>query len=229
LKKWLFPIWNKSSDHLRRHFRFYVVAVLLLLVVLGIFVPFTYRGWNRLEAIGLSQLFCSILTLLVISYQLVPALKQLRISEARPKLTLAFDESGRTEKALEVIKGKGKTHHLELWMTNNGDAVAREFQVDLDVNGVFGSGFNPLYVDETKVYDPRQLADTGIRTISFSMTSFPCFVSRPVRVTMLLLQTNADSYDLSPQEFIMPYRIYGTWGQEQGGELRVQLKKIESA
>ena len=222
--KRLVPIWKKFYSHLTRYSRFYVIAFLVLAIVLAILLPLTY-SWNRLEQYALSQLVCSILTLLVILYALVPALKQLRIAEAKPRLSLAFDESGSTETTLEVIKGQDKRHPLRLWMSNCGDAVAKEFQVELSMSEVLVPHFMPLFPDEVKLYRDRRSGDKAMVTIGFFDLVTPCFVNRPINVMTLSLLSEADSYDLCPREYRIGYRIYGTWGREQGGELRVRLKK----
>lgn len=227
MKKCLVSIWGKTSNHLTRYVRYYVIALLLLAVLLSIIMPLTNRRLEPLEQIGISQLVCSILTLVVIFYTLYFILRQLRIAEARPKLSLAFYETGETEATISVVRGTGQAHELELWMSNCGDAVAKEFQVDLNSKRLFGLNFCAPLPKGTLLYDSSEAA-TGIRTISFSNLSLPCFVNRPLRVAKLILYTTADSHDLYPQDFTITCRIYGTWGREQGGVLKVRLNKNPS-
>ncbi len=227
--KKLVSLWKESSRRLARYYAYCGVALVLVIVMLAVFLPLFYGGTDRLERIGISQLLCITLTLLVILFGLIPVLRQLKISEARPGLSLGFDESGSTETTIEVTEGKATAHQLHLWMSNNGNAVAKEFQLDLDVNQTLGAYLIPLRREESKVYDPRQSVNAGMSTISFSTISVPCFVGRPLPVAALSLRTKEDSHNLYPQGIRILYRISGTWGPEQSRELRVRLNKPPSA
>jgi len=210
---------KKPVDYyLKTWYPYLIVALVLVGSGLGIYLPFRYH-LELAEKIVIGQLVIGTLSLLVILFGLYPVLRQLRISEAKPKLSLAFDELGKTDTTLDVIQGRGKTHRIVLWILNNGNAVAEKYQVDLEVDRSLGAAFMGIWA-ETKIYNPQQSTEDGRQTLSFSLI-YPCFVRRPITAISLFLSTN----DKSPQEFRMPYRVFGTWSPEERGELRVRLQK----
>lgn len=230
MKTKLVSIWKKFGNHLKTYSAHYVVAFLLLCVLLGIVVPRSDKSIGLLEQLAWSQLICSVDTLFVILFTLYLIMKQLRISEAKPKLSLAFDGLGATETTFEVTKGKPRKHRLLLWMSNRGNAVAKEFQVQLDVPKMFKSGLGGG-MSLGSEYTPFNIESPNkdIRILSFHNLKTPCFVDSPLEVQTLELEVYLDSYEKYGEEYTIDYRIYGSWGSYQSGKLKIKIKKTESA
>jgi len=230
MKRKLVSICKKLGNWYTRHYAYLNVALLVVALVLAIVLPLTRLNLDLLVRIGLAQLFCGIVTMLFIIVTLYVVFRQLRISEAKPRLSLAFDELGTTETTLEVMKGKPWKRTLSLWMLNHGNAVAKEFQVRLDVPIIFKSVLdNDLSVGSIFTSYDIASPNKDIRILSFHNLKTPCFVDSPLKVLHdFKLEASPHSYKKYGEEYTIDYRIYGSWGGYQSGKLKIRVKKTES-
>lgn len=207
--------WNKP---------YVAVGGVLLIIVLAIWLP--YILWPRsqlLDKFALSQLAFSAVAFFAIFLTLYINLVLFPKYLARPKIRVFFSENRATETSVRISKFQDLPNiSLELWVTNDGNAVAKVFQLELDVPDSFNPNFDPVY-SGIKITPPKFSRGQNIRTISFCNIENYCFVGLPVHLISLVLERHPKSY--SYDEFKVPYRIFGDWAETQEGELKIICKK----
>ncbi len=203
-----------------------VIIGAIIIIALAMGLPFLFQpSQDLLPNFALSQLTVSAVAFFIIFLTLYFTIIQLRKSMAKPKIKIYFSENKATAISVKIAKSVDlPVMSLELWIVNSGNAVAKSFQVELDVPDDFNPNFHLIY-SGVKTVPPRYLRDVNIRTVSFCNIENYCFVGLPTHLVSLTLEIHKELYNKYPDEFKVPYRVYGDWAETQEGKLRVICKK----
>ena len=204
-----------------------VIIGAILIIGLAIGLPFIIKPCeNLLPSFALSQLAFSAVAFFIIFLALYFTIVRLRKSMAKPKISIYFSENKATEISMDISESQDlPDRSLELWLINNGNAVAKVIQVEFDVPDYFNPTIHPKY-NNIFIVPPRFSNGGYIRTISFYSIDNYCFVGLPINLISFVLERHKDLVGFyHPDEFKISYRVYGDWAETQEGELKVMCKK----
>jgi hypothetical protein len=173
------------------------------------------------DTIATAALGYAVLAFIGIWYTLWFTYAQLERALAKPKIKVAFNKDGEQQTTVAFKDGKLVTGIPHPCIINEGNAVARFFQIDF---------FMP-----EDIARPTGHADTrrenGKYVLSYPNEGrYTLFVNRPFFDPGMLFssQMNIEKcYDWNVDEFIIKYHVYGDWAETQEGELKVIIDKQE--
>jgi len=204
--------------------RFLVILGALVIIGLAIGLPFLTRPCgNLLPNFALSQLAFSAVAFFIVLLALYFTIVQLRKAMAKPLIKVAFNKEGEQQATLIYRKDGRRENALPspLWLINEGNAVARYFQIDFIVPENVGK--QSRYVEITR--------DDGNYVVSnINDGDYTLFVNRPysdpsMHLTPAINLNKCIELDLA--SFTIKYKVYGDWAETQEGELKVNIKKQE--
>jgi len=197
-----------------------VIIGAIIIIALAIGLPFLTRpSENLLPNFALSQLAFSAVAFFIVFLALYFTIVQLRKSMAKPHIKVAFSNSGKQQDEL-IYYINGKTSQLSsLWLINDGNAIARYFQIDFII---------PIDIGKPSQY-VTLVRDNGNYILTYTNEGkYTLFVNRPFQDPNLIFPAaiNKDKcIDIYRDSFKVEYRIFGDWGETQKGELKVNLIK----
>jgi hypothetical protein len=203
-----------------------VLAIVLVSLSLGLAYLATY-GLPLSDRFSAMLLSLSTVAFVGVFIALMVAIAQFRKSMAKPKLGVAFSKEGATGVGINIRRDKREDYNLHLWISNNGNAVTKLFQIDFEIPDIFdpelkgeiGGHFLPY-----QVIRPSTSGDTKI--ISFCNDwDFCVFVNSPVEFLILSLKSLPQNYKEYEKEYEIRYRVFGDWAETQEGKLKVICKK----
>jgi len=212
--------------------RILVIVGALIIVALAIGLPFLSKpGQDLLPKFALSQLSFSAVAFLVILLALYFTIVQLRKSMAKPKIRVAFNKEGATGVGINIRRDKSDDYNLYLWITNDGNAVTKLFQIDFEIPDIFDPELKGSIGGRFLPYQTIRPSSNGdasedTRIISFCNDGDFCvFVNSPVEFLTLSLKSLPQNYEDYEEEYEIRYRVYGDWAETQEGKLKVICKK----
>ncbi len=204
----------------------------LLITVTAVGIPLiTYFIFNTtfLETITFAQAIFSVLALVFIIYTLHISIYTLRTSllqlnktMAKPIINVTFSEDELLETTLDLLKDRSNQKELEIWVNNNGNSVARCFQIDIDVPKLLNQ---PLALAATKT--GFRIRDQEEKATYFFCNDAddPLFVNMPKTIGLLPIELSHNDYHNYPEKLDVKYRVYGDWAETQEGILTVYINK----
>jgi hypothetical protein len=147
---------------------------------------------------------------------------QFQKTMARPEIKVAFNEKGEQQATINSQGGKLQIKLPNLWLINEGNAIARYFQIDFII---------PKDICRRDPTIDIPLRKNNERYI-YSYTNngdYSLWVNRP-QDTKLLLSLAFDEkkiIELYNDSFEIEYRVYGDWAETQEGKLKVLINKKE--
>ncbi len=200
--------------------RIFVIIGAIVIIGLAIGLPFcTKPDRTLLPNFALSQLAFSAVAFFIVFLALYFTIIQLRKSMAKPLIKVAFNKNGEQQANLIYKDGKLITGLPPLWLINEGNAVARYFQIDFII---------PEYLGKQSQYVVI-VRDDGKYIYSYTNDGkYTLFVNKPyqnIGINVAIDNKNC----LDKDSFEIKYRIYGDWAETQEGKLKVSIIKQEEA
>jgi hypothetical protein len=147
---------------------------------------------------------------------------QLRKILAKPKIKVAFSKDGEQQTTVTFKNGKLVTDIPHPWIINEGNAVARFFQIDFIMPEDIA---RPTGHAETRREDGKYI-------LSYPNEGrYTLFVNKPFFDKGMLFssQMNLEKcIDWNNEYFIIEYHVYGDWAETQEGQLKVVINKKEA-
>ena len=194
----------------------------LVIICTALVFVYAYSAIGELnfsETMAFAQLVFTILAFGFVLYTLYAALAQLRKSMARPQIKVAFNEKGEQQATLIYRDSKLETGLPHPWLINEGNAVARYFQIDFII---------PENIGKPSAWVPL-IKDNGNYILSYTNEGrYTLFVNRPYSDPNMLFSSAIDAnkcVEVYRDSFKIKYRIYGDWAETQEGTLKVSIKK----
>ena len=195
-------------------------------LIIGLAFTIPYLPGNRAslaDNLAKIQVYLTAVGFLVIFETLIITISQFRKSMAKPNLRLALTENGETETNIQVSKNKELNNiELDFWVINDGNAIAKMFQIELKIPGLY----NPHFVLEGKELKcSHRPLDENIEILSLcNNEKIICFVNNPEKISDVRLSTDPKGYG-SFGDFPIYYKIIGDWAEPKEGTLKVHVKK----
>jgi len=206
----------------------YIIVIIgaIIAVALAIGLPFVTQPSEQLmPKLTLSQLALSAGALFFLSISLYLTIVQVRKSMAKPIIKVAFNESGEQQATL-IYKDDEPSGLPSLWLINEGNAIARYFQIDFVIPENIGKPSVSQYLYTKYV---SFVKDKGEYILSYTNEGrYTLFVNRPYSDPNMVFWAAIDTkkcIKVYEDSFEIKYRIYGDWAETQEGELRVVCKK----
>jgi len=202
-----------------------IMVALFFIIALAIGLPFFSKPSNDLiPKFALSQLAFSAVAFFIIFTGLILNLVQFSKSMAKPKLSLAFSEDGKTETIIKITdRPNQQPIELKLWVFNSGNVIAKTFQIDLEIPTEYRPRLSKTATTYTQVdTSPKNRGGKIIKSIY--QEKFIAFVHRPALIDTLQLQISPNNY-AQYRDFDIEYNIFGDWADVQEGNLKIIVKK----
>jgi hypothetical protein len=196
----------------------------IICIVLAIVLPFISNpGADLLPKFALAQLAIAAIGFIVILVALCYTIVQFRKSMAKPRIKVAFNEKGEQEVTLIYEDGKLTGGLPSPWLINEGNAVARYFQIDFIVPENIGK--QSQYIQYISI-----VRDDGKYILSYTNDGkYTLFVNKPYSDPNIVFSAAIDTKkcaEADEDSFEIKYRIYGDWAETQEGKLKVNINKI---
>ncbi|OGO06765.1 MAG: hypothetical protein A2Z76_03420 [Chloroflexi bacterium RBG_13_56_8b] len=174
-------------------------------------------GAELLPAYALAELYVSALAFLAVWLTLTFIIIQLRKSMAKPLVKVAFNEKGEQQTTLIYRKdGKLEAGLPHPWLINEGNAVARCFQIDFIIPENIGK--QSQYIDITR--------DDGNYIVSnINDGQYTLFVNKPRSDPNMHFSSAMKLSKFNVARFKIKYKVYGDWAEIQEGELTIKCSK----
>jgi hypothetical protein len=204
-----------------------IAVVIVVFILVGALVCAWLFNLDYSQFVATIGLFIAASAFYGVIYNMNYNTIQLKKILAKPKLKLAFTEDGQTQKNIEASRVTNQNISLDLWVINDGDSIAKLFQIELEIPSLY----NPHYqfYPEERTVECKTIRSTKNKTEILSLCNnekIICFVNCPAIITDVKLILNSQDYD-TLSDFTVHYKIFGDWGEPQTGELKVILKKQE--
>jgi hypothetical protein len=186
------------------------------------------------DLVATAALGYAILAFIAVWFTLYGTLAQLRKSMAKPKIEVVFTENGTPENIIKVIKDISYNdefqHELKLSIVNNGNAVARCFQIDFLIPKLYRPRIGHHSLLPRGPLPPEFDISEEVQKIPlYNDGNLVFFVKKPVKICTLILGTFTEKHEQYPKEFSIEYRVYGDWKEEQEGKLKIKINKQQEA
>jgi len=194
-------------------------------IILAAVIPhFVNPSEKLLPEFALAQLALSSVGFIIILVALGLTIVQVRRAMAKPKLSLAFNENGEIKTTIKITdRPNQQPIELKLWVFNSGNAIAKTFQIDLEIPPEYRPRLSKTATTYTQVdTSPKDRGDKIIKSIY--QEKFIAFVHRPALIDTLQLQIDPNNY-AQYRDFDIEYNIFGDWAETQDGKLEVIVKK----
>ncbi|MBA7695313.1 hypothetical protein ES703_103937 [subsurface metagenome] len=208
---------------IKRFFKQYWIPIIgACVAILAAWSPFLLWPSN-LPSInwGRAQVVLSAIAFPAIFSALYLTMVQLRKAMAKPSIKVAFNKEGEQKATLTYKDGNLEAGLPILWIINEGNAVARFFQIDF---------FIPENIVRSGVYVPLRKHD-GNYILSYTNEGrYTLWVNRPYQDTNMIFSSAFGINKLLDEfkdGFEIEYKIYGDWAETQEGKLKVIIKKQE--
>ena len=200
----------------------YIIVIVGAIIAVGLAIglPFvTQPGAQLMPKLTLSQLALSAGALFLMSVALYLTIVQVRKSMAKPIIKVSFNAQGKQQGTL-IYRDARSSELPNLWIINEGNAIARYFQIDFIIpENIWRESFNQ-YVHCVK--------DNGNYTLSYTNEGrYTLFVNKPYLDPNIVFSAAIDAskcIEVYKDSFEIKYRIYGDWAETQEGALKVLIK-----
>jgi hypothetical protein len=205
-----------------------LIAGGIVVIILAFALPFLSNPGNELvPKFTLAQLAVSSAAFIIILVALGLTMVQLRKSMAKPLIKVAFNKSGDQQATLIYKNGQVTNSIPSLCLINEGNAVARYFQIDFVIPEDIGkpSAINYQYAIYTSF-----VKDNNDYTLSYTNDGrYTLFVNRPYQDPNIVFSAAIDAQkciEVYKDSFKIKYKVYGDWAETQEGELKVNINKL---
>ncbi len=206
----------KKATHLN-----WIIGGTIATVILALFLPLfpLFRpNQDLLPSLQVSSIAISAIALIAVLLTLCIALEQLYKSMAKPLIKVVFNKRGEQQATLIYRDGQLTTDLPSPWLINEGNAVARYFQIDFIIPENIGKQSRYTHIAR----------DDGNYIISHTNDGkYTLFVNQYLDSgtglsaaidTKKCVKADEDSFEIK-------YRIYGDWAETQEGKLKVNINK----
>jgi hypothetical protein len=202
-------------------------AIAIVMAAL-VFVSF-YSAINKLnfsEMMALAQVIFTILAFGAVLYTLYYASGQFRKAMAKPLIKVAFNKEGKQQADIIYKGGKVVKTLPSLWLINEGNAIARYFQISFIIPEKIVYIKVGAYI--TATYESL-IKDNANYILSYTNEGrYTLFVNKPYPDPNLAFSAVIDAKKcvyFYKDRFEIKYRIYGDWAETQEGELKVNINR----
>lgn len=175
-----------------------------------------------LEMIATAQLIFAALAIFFVLHTLYASLAQLRKSMAKPLIKVAFSDKGEQQATLNYKDGKVTNSLPHPCLINEGNAVARYFQIDFII---------PENIGRPSAYVPLSKEDGNYILSYVNEGRYTLFVNRPYSDPNMLFSSAMNlskCIELNVASFKIKYKVYGDWAETQKGELTIKCNRQET-
>jgi hypothetical protein len=173
-----------------------------------------------LPTYALAELYVSILAFAAVWITLIILIFQLRQSMAKPLIKVAFNKEGEQRATLIYRKDGRRENALPstIWLINEGNAVARYFQIDFIIPENIGK--------QSRLIDNITRDDGNYVVSNINDGGYTLFVNRPRPDPNMNFSPAIDIKKcIKVNSFEIEYRVYGDWAETQKGELKVNINR----
>ena len=192
----------------------------IIALSLAIGLPIHIRpGPELMPLFASARLSVAAVSFFIVLLALCVALIRLRRAMAKPLIKVAFDEKGEQQTTLIYKDGKAIKALPSLLLINEGDAVARYFQIDFIIPEDIGKQSRYLAIARDEGKYILHYPNDGKYTL---------FVNKPYSPVddHLAQAINYNKIMKFPgASFKIEYKVYGDWAETQEGELIVKINK----
>jgi hypothetical protein len=201
--------------------KLYLVAMIVAGVILFGLITNAFLlkpGTELLPTYALAELYVSVLAFAAVWITLIILIFQLRKSMAKPSIKVAFNERGEQQATLTYSKeGRLETGLPLIFLINEGNAVARYFQIDFVI---------PKTIARPDFAHAPFIKDNGNYILSYTNEGkYTLFVNRPSRDHDIIFSPVMKLRLFSLARFKIKYKVYGDWAETQEGELTIKCSK----
>jgi hypothetical protein len=201
-----------------------IIVAIFISVLTGIFA-FQYK-LDYSQIIATAGLLFAVAAFAGVLFNLNATYIQLQKAMAKPILSLAFSEDGKTEATIIASKDGAKSRNLEMWIINKGNAVTKMFQIELEIPNILRPNFETPSYTELPLLNSKLSLDKKATIFSFfSKEKVYCFVNLPVQIHPLKLHSQPEDFEEFQSEYKLRYRVYGDWAKTQEDELKITISK----
>ena len=205
------------------------VVVIVLILLVAIYLSF-FSPWSLGCSLQYAR-YQSILTTvsaIAVVFTLIYATVHFRRAIAKPDLRITFDEEGSIEKDITIPAEGNSKPSIDLVITNEGDAVASIFQVDLIMPSIYKAQLPNFYQNRYGQHVTLSKIDQdNIRIVSICNNGMPFFVKKPIKLAYYLLDLNASDSQQYSNDFEIKYKVFGSWAERQEGSLKVRCMQVK--
>ena len=199
-----------------------IIAFIMIAAAIGL--PFFSKPTdNLMPNFALSQLVFSAVAFFIIFIGLILNLMQSSKSNAKPKIKVAFNEKGEQNFTL-TYKDNKVTNNLPstLWLINEGNAVARYFQIVFIIPENVGKTSTHIII--TRDNDNNYISS---HTNDGKYTLFVKNPYQPLNMNCSILNAidKNKCINYTKSSFTVKYRIYGDWNETREGKLTIRIQK----
>jgi hypothetical protein len=201
------------------------------IIIIGLGFTLPYRLGNQpslADGLAIIQVYYTAVGFLAITITLLVTMSQFRKSLAKPKIKVAFNEKGEQQTILEYTDhNPGGLPHP--WLINEGNEISRFFQIDVIIPKNIGNYKVKMFLPNHPNTSFDEFGNDYILSCK-NEGRYTLFINKPYYDTEILLDKALDinkCIELFKNDFTLKYNIYGDWGEPQGGELKVIIKKQE--
>ena len=200
-----------------------IVAAGIIAMVLAMAWPFIYNlrdpGTDELQRFASAQLGVSAIGFVIILLTLCLVMVQVRKSMAKPRIRAAFNRGGDQQATLIYKDGNLITGLPSIWLINEGNVVARYFQIDFIIPGNIGkqSRYTHIARDDSEYILPY--VNDGKYTLFVNQNLDSGFRLDAAIDTKKCAEADEDNFGIK-------YRIYGDWAETEEGKLKVNINKL---
>ena len=199
-----------------------LVGAGIVTIILSILLPLIIGpSENLIPVFTWAQFSISAVGFVLVIAALCFTMESFQKSMARPRIKVAFNENGEQRATLIHKDGNLTMDRLpSLWLINEGNAVARYFQIDFIIPENIGKQSEYTHIAR----------DEGDYIISYANDGkYTLFVNKPYLDPNIVYSNAVDTNKcmrISEDSFEIKYRIYGDWAETQEGKLRVNINKL---
>ncbi len=178
------------------------------------------------DTIATAALGYAVLAFIGIWYTLWFTYAQLEKALAKPKLEVIFTDTNNNEKTVNLRPDI--VRRLPFSVINKGNAITDLFQISFCIPKIYNPTINYVNVgSESRYYHIPQGENELVNYINNH--NHVCFVNKPTLFPSLELRYPANSANILDSKLVIPYEIFGDWGEPQMGELKITFQKQEVA
>lgn len=206
----------KDINRFRRAGLIIVGTALVIITVVWIILGLCFS-----QGIAFAQFIFTIVVFAVIWFTFYLALVQFRKSMAKPLIKVAFNKKGEQQATLTFKNGKPGSLP-SVWLINEGNAVARYFQIDFTI---------PENIGRPSAYVPLSKEDGSYILSYVNEGRYTLFVNRPYSDPNMLFSSAMNlskCIELNVASFKIKYKVYGDWALTQKGELTIKCNRQET-
>jgi hypothetical protein len=198
---------------------YFVTFIIGIIIAVGLFVaPFLLFPTNEDTLnLAIARTMLSMVTIPIIVVGFLYTTVQFRKASAKPKIKVAFNQKGEQQANIIFKNSELETKIPHPWLINEGNAVARFFQIDFVIPEKIGKPEASAYVTFRKI--------DGNYILSYvNEGRYTLWVDRPYQDinTIFSFVFNKDKIlEYYKNGFDIEYQVYGDWAEPQQGKLKI--------